>query len=58
MIDLFSVSFLKTKQDITRSIMHMKIKTVQQLNQMAVFVIYSNKIKAETTKEIQVRFIS
>lgn len=38
--------------------MHMKIKTVQQLNQMAVFVIYSNKIKAETTKEIQVRFIS
>jgi len=58
MIDLFSVSFLKTKQDIIRSIMHMKIKTVQQLNQMAVFVIYSNKIKAETTKEIQVRFIS
>lgn len=36
----------------------MKIKTFQQLNQMTSFVIYSNKIKEETTKEIQVRVIS
>lgn len=34
--------------------MRMKIKTVQQLNQMINFVIFSNKIKAETTKKIQV----
>lgn len=55
MIDVFSVSVLKIKQDIIRSILSMNISTVQQLNQMVIFVVFSNKIKAETTKKIQVR---